>query len=163
MDFRDTPDEAAFRGELRSWLAEHTPRDPLPEDDDERQEFYEAWHRTMYGAGWIGLSYPKEAGGRGLPESYEAILNEEMAAAGAPPLRAIGHLARTIAHFGTAEQRERHVQSMLSCEVMWCQAFSEPGAGSDLASIATRGVRGDDGVWRITGHKIWTSEARWAD
>src|SRR5690242_6556776 len=107
MDYRDTPDEAAFRAEMRSWLAEHTPREPLPDDDDERQHFLEEWHRTMYRAGWIGLSYPPEAGGRGLPESYDAILNEEMAAAGAPPLRAIGHLARAIAHFGTPEQRER--------------------------------------------------------
>jgi alkylation response protein AidB-like acyl-CoA dehydrogenase len=163
VDFRDTPEEAAFRAEMRAWLAEHTPREPLPEDDDERQAFYEAWHQAMYRAGWIGLSYPPEAGGRGLPESYDAILNEEMAAAGAPPLRAIGHLARAIAHYGTPEQREQHVQSMLSCEVMWCQAFSEPGAGSDLASIASRAVVGDDGRWRITGHKIWTSEARWAD
>ncbi len=117
----------------------------------------------MYRAGWIGLSYPPEAGGRGLPESYDAILNEEMAAAGAPPLRAIGHLARAIALHGTPEQRERHVRPMLACEVMWCQGFSEPGAGSDLASIASRAVAGADGVWRVTGHKIWTSEARWAD
>ena len=163
MDWRDTPDEAAFRAEMRAWLAEHTPRGALPEDDDERQHVLEEWHRTMYRAGWIGLSYPVEAGGRGLPDSYEAILNEEMAAAGAPPLRAIGHLARAIAIHGTPEQREQHVQAMLSCEVMWCQGFSEPGAGSDLAAIATRAVEGDDGVWRITGHKIWTSEARWAD
>src|SRR5919198_562527 len=99
MDFRDTPEEAAFRAEMRTWLAEHTPREPLPEDDDERQHFLEEWHRTMYRAGWIGLSYPPEAGGRGLPESYDAILNEEMAAARAPPPRAIGHPPPALAPF----------------------------------------------------------------
>jgi alkylation response protein AidB-like acyl-CoA dehydrogenase len=161
MDFRDTPDEAEFRTRLRAWLHEHTPRDPLPEDDDQREANAGAWHRQMYEAGWVGVSYPVELGGQGRPETFEAILNEEMSAAGAPNMPAVGHLARTIAHYGTEEQRARHLRPMLSGEVRWCQGFSEPGAGSDLASLSTRAVF-DGEHWRITGHKIWTSEARWA-
>lgn len=164
MDFRDAPEEAAFREELRAWIAANAPRS-LPDDEDEKVEALNRWHRALYAAGWTGLTFPVEYGGRGLPPVYEAILNDELGAAGAPPPPAIGHLTNAIRLFGTDEQKRRHLPGMLSCEVRWCQGFSEPNAGSDLASIRTRGELVDtpDGpMYRVEGQKIWTSEAVWS-
>lgn len=164
MDFRDAPEEAEFRKELRAWIAANAPQ-TLPDDEDEKVEALNRWHRALYAAGWTGLTFPIEYGGRGLPPVYEAILNDELGAAGAPPPPAIGHLTNALRLFGSDEQKRRHLPGMLSCEVRWCQGFSEPNAGSDLAGIRTRGelVDAPDGpMYRVDGQKIWTSEAVWS-
>ena len=164
MDFRDAPDEAEFRSRLRSWIRDNAPPS-LPDDEAERVRALTAWHGALYAAGYAALTFPVEYGGRGLPSVYDAILNDELGAAGAPPPPAIGHLTNAIRLFGTDEQKREFLPDMLSCKVHWCQGFSEPNAGSDLASIRTRGALIDtpDGpAYRIDGQKIWTSEALWS-
>jgi alkylation response protein AidB-like acyl-CoA dehydrogenase len=163
MDFRDTPEEKSFRAELREWIARHAPREPLPMDADERATFLNDWHRELHGAGYVGLSFPEDCGGHGKPEIYDAILNDELGAAEAPPSPPIAHIANAIRIFGSDEQRRRHLPELLSGEVRWCQGFSEPGAGSDLASLSTRVTREADGGYQVNGQKIWTSEAIWSD
>ena len=164
MDYRDTPEEAEFRARLRSWLAEHRPAE-LPSGADERMEALNRWHRELYEAGWIGLAFPVEYGGHGMSPVYEAILNDEIGLAGAPPPPAIGHISNAIRLFGTDEQKRRHLPGLLSSTVRWCQGFSEPGAGSDLGGIRTRAARVDrpgGDVYEVAGQKIWTSEAVWS-
>jgi alkylation response protein AidB-like acyl-CoA dehydrogenase len=164
MDFRDSPEAAEFRLELRRWIQDHQPGS-LPDDEDARVEVLNTWHRALYAGGWIGLTFPVEYGGRGFAAEYEAILNDELGAAGAPPPPAIGHLSNALRLFGTDEQKRSLLPGMLSSEVRWCQGFSEPNAGSDLAGIRTRGelVETDDGpCYRVNGQKIWTSEAVWS-
>jgi alkylation response protein AidB-like acyl-CoA dehydrogenase len=163
MDFRDTPEEKHFRTELREWIAQHAPREAIPTDADAQAAFLNAWHRELYRAGYIGLSFPEDCGGHGKPELYDAILNDELGAAEAPPGPAIAHIANAIRIFGSDEQRRRHLPGLLSGEVRWCQGFSEPGAGSDLASLSTRAELEADGAYRVNGQKIWTSEAVWSD
>jgi alkylation response protein AidB-like acyl-CoA dehydrogenase len=165
MDFRDSPDEAAFRSRLQAWIRQNRPP-ALPDDPDARMEALNRWHRALYEAGWTGLTFPVEFGGRGLAAEYEAILNDELGAAGVPPPPAVGHLTNALRLFGTDEQKRTHLPGMLSCAVRWCQGFSEPDAGSDLAGIRTRGdlesTADGRGAYRVTGQKIWTSEAVWA-
>lgn len=164
MDFHDTDAEAAFRRDLRVWLRANDPG-PLPRDGDARMEAMHRWHEELASAGYVGLSFPVEYGGQGRSAIYDAILNDELGAAGLPPAPAINHITNAIRLFGTEEQKREHLPGMLSCTVRWCQGFSEPNAGSDLAGIATRGRRepGPDGdVYRVNGQKIWTSEALWA-
>ena len=163
MNFLDSPDEAAFRSELRAWLVDNTPGGHFPERyGKEGNAASMAWHRTLYNGGWLGLSWPSEFGGRGLSPVYDAIVNEEVGAAGAPPVPPVGYLGRAIQHYGTPEQCERFLAPMLRGETQWCQGFSEPGAGSDLASLTTRAhLDGDHYV--VNGQKVWTSRAQWAD
>lgn len=167
MDFRDSPEEQEFRLGFRRWLSEHAPREPIPVEPDARAAFLHRWHRQLYAAGYVGLSFPVEYGGRGLPHIYEAIFNDELGAAGAPAGPVFGHIANAIRLHGTEEQKKRHLPGLLSSEVRWCQGFSEPGAGSDLANLSTRAEPiGSNGVvtsYRMTGQKIWTSEAVWSD
>jgi alkylation response protein AidB-like acyl-CoA dehydrogenase len=165
MDFRDDADAAAFRSEFRAWLAAHAPAEPEPLGGGARARFWSVWHRALYDGGWMGLSWPVEVGGRGLSPLYEAIFNDEIGAAGAPPAPHVGFLGRALLHFGSDEQRRALLPGLLSGEQVWCQGFSEPGAGSDLAAIATRAVPDEagDGGWRVNGQKIWTSDAAWAD
>jgi alkylation response protein AidB-like acyl-CoA dehydrogenase len=164
MDFRDAPDEAEFRARLRSWIRENAP-ESLPVEEEARVRALNGWHRALYAAGLAALTFPLEYGGRGLPSVYDAILNDEIGAAGAPSPPAMAHLTNAIRLFGTEAQKQQHLPGMLSCEVRWCQGFSEPNAGSDLAGIRTRGelVATPDGpAYRVDGQKIWTSEAVWA-
>jgi alkylation response protein AidB-like acyl-CoA dehydrogenase len=160
VDFRDTADEAEFRAELRAWLAEHAPAS-LPGDPDERVEAIGVWHRALAAAGYVGLTFPVEYGGRGLAPTFEAILNDEIGFGGYPPPPPIHHITNAIRLFGSDEQKAQHLPGMLSCTVRWCQGFSEPGAGSDLASVRTRAERRGD-VYVVEGQKIWTSEAIWS-
>ena len=165
LSFADTADERHFRERLWNWLAEHVP-DSLPSGGDARMAALHAWHREMAAGGWVGVSFAEEYGGHGLSLVNDAILNDELAAAGAPPGPAINHITNAIRLFGTEEQKRRYLPGMLDCSVRWCQGFSEPAAGSDLVSLQTRGVLfDDDGVasYRIDGQKLWTSEAVWAD
>jgi alkylation response protein AidB-like acyl-CoA dehydrogenase len=160
--WRDGPAEEAFRRELRAWLAARAPFPDPPRDAEARAAFLHDWHRTLAAAGYVGLSLPATVGGRGLDARYEAIRDEELGLAGAPPAPPIGHLTHALARHGTPAQRAEHLPGLLSGETRWCQGFSEPDAGSDLASLRTRATR-TAGGWRIDGHKIWTSLAVWAD
>lgn len=160
MDFRDTPEEQAFRIELRAWLEANDPG-PLPEKPDERVATMTTWHRALSAAGYVGLTFPTEYGGGGVSPIFEAILNDEIGFGGYPPPPSIHHLANAIRLFGSDEQKAKHLPGMLSCTVRWCQGFSEPGAGSDLASIRTCAARTGD-QYVIDGQKIWTSEAIWS-
>ncbi len=170
MDFSFTPQEERFRQELRAWLEANlppgwgTPEFRMPRGEA-RLRFLKDWQRKLYEAGYLGLAWPKEYGGRGASMIEMAIFNEEMARAEAPaPLNQLGlsMAGPTIIVHGTEEQKRRYLPKILSCEEIWCQGFSEPNAGSDVASIRTRAeLRGDEFV--VNGQKIWTSLAHVAD
>lgn len=162
MDLRDSPDQAHFRARLRSWLADNLHEQVEPTLLADRWPYMLAFQKSLYQNGWVALSYPTDVGGQGLGPVEEAILSEELGKAGAPTLIPLGHLGRPVLTFGTAEQKARYLPALLSSEEIWCQGFSEPEAGSDLASLRTRAVpRGDE--WELTGHKIWTSYGAFAD
>jgi alkylation response protein AidB-like acyl-CoA dehydrogenase len=162
MDFRDSPAEAEFRTRLRAWLAEHNPGLPTSSTDDEYWERQAEWHTALFDAGFFGLSWPKKFGGQELPTVFDVILDEEIAAAGAPPRPSLGYLVHGITEHGSAAIQERFLPGLISGRERWCQGFSEPDAGSDLASLRTTAVRdGDEYV--INGHKIWTSYSDVAD
>ena len=166
MDFNDTAPEAQFRAELRQWLAEHAADAAIPENPAARADAQNAWHQTLYDAGYIGLSFPIEYGGHGKAPIYEAILNDELGRAGAPPIEGVGHLSNALRLFGTDAQRDTLLPGLLSGQVRWCQGFSEPEAGSDLAGLKTRAELIDvDGsaMFRVNGRKIWTSFGAVAD
>lgn len=166
MDFRDTDEDASFREAVRAWLASEVPRlSPAPSDLVERVTWWRPWQRSLHAAGYAGLSWPQEFGGRGASVLQQAIFYEECDRAGAPDrLDAIGagFAGPTIIEHGTSTQKERFLNRILTGEDLWCQLFSEPGAGSDLASLKTRAVRDGDG-WRIHGQKVWTSAAQVAE
>src|SRR5918912_1806166 len=154
MDLRDTPEEAAFRAGVREWLAAN-----LPTDGDRE------WSRRMYDAGYAGLTWPEEYGGRSSPYTHQAIVLEESARAEAPQhmgVIGLGMAGPTIMAHGTEEQKRRYLPRMLSAEEIWCQGFSEPGAGSDLSSVRTR-VEPRDGGFVINGQKVWSTLAHLAD
>jgi alkylation response protein AidB-like acyl-CoA dehydrogenase len=154
VDLRDSPEETAFRERVGSWLADNLPAEPGPE-----------WSRKMYEAGFAGLTWPEKYGGRGEPYSYQAIALEEFARAGAPNhmnVIALGMAGPTIMVHGTEEQKQRYLAKMLSAEEIWCQGFSEPGAGSDLSAVRTRVEESDDG-FLVNGQKVWSSVAHLAD
>jgi len=162
MDFGDSPDEGAFRLRLREWLAANNPGLPPSSTADEYWAGQAAWHQTLYVAGFFGLSWPVEAGGHGLPSVYEVILDEELIAAGAPPRPSVGYLVQGLLEHGNADVRQRFLPGLVSGRDRWCQGFSEPDAGSDLASLRTRAVR-EGSEYVITGHKVWTSYSDQAD
>ncbi len=168
MDFTYTQEEEAFRQEVRAWLEPNIKahRDQWGEDEDEFTQHPSspaslAWHRRMSAGGWVALSWPKEYSGRGATLMEQVIFTEENMRVGTPPEvngMGINMVGPMLMHYGTEEQRQRHLAKILSAEEIWCQGFSEPGSGSDLASLATRAVLdGDDYV--VTGSKIWTSNA----
>src|SRR2546422_9352111 len=160
MDLTLSPSEEAFRDELRAWLEAKHPGEP-PDDDTEAFEFRRRWQRKLHDAGWAGLSWPKEYGGRGASLIEQAIFSEEMVRANAPQPANILGLAMggpvVITH-GTDDQKKRFLEPILSAEEIWCQGFSEPEAGSDLASLKTRAVK-RNGEWLVTGQKVWTTLA----
>jgi alkylation response protein AidB-like acyl-CoA dehydrogenase len=170
VDLNLTPQEQRFRDEVRAWFAEHVPRDWVKRRDEEesmlgRFEYLRAWQRKLYDAGWAGISWPKDFGGRGAQVMEQVIFIEEMARAEAPPMAnviALGLIGPTIIAFGTPEQKKRYLAKMLSAEEIWCQGFSEPNAGSDLASLSTTGVLDGD-HFVVNGQKCWTSYAWAAD
>jgi alkylation response protein AidB-like acyl-CoA dehydrogenase len=166
MDLTYTPEEIAFREEVRSWLSANVPREALPPIGTGQREYLLAWQRRQYDAGWAGIAWPQDYGGRGLSLIDQAIWYEECARAGAPEAGCLfvglNHGGPTLIACGTEEQKRFHLPRILRGEVIWCQGFSEPGAGSDLAGIKTRGdVDGDHIV--VNGQKIWTSFAQLAD
>ena len=154
MDLRDGPDEASFRAEVRAWLEANLPA------DDSRE-----WSRKIYDAGYAGLTWPEEYGGQGAPYSHQAIVLEEFARAGAPQhmgVIGIGMAGPTIMAHGSEEQKRRYLKKILSAEEIWCQGFSEPGAGSDLSAVGTR-IEVTDSHFVVTGQKVWSSFAHIAD
>jgi alkylation response protein AidB-like acyl-CoA dehydrogenase len=164
MDLSDAPDEARFRQDLRAWLEKSLPELPWPEPADmvEKAPFWRRWQAMLFEAGYAGLTWPREYGGQGLDERMRAIFGEECDLAGAPErLNTIGEdfAGPTIAHFGSQAQKRRFLRPILTGEEIWCQLFSEPEAGSDLASLRTKATRVTGG-WRIQGQKIWTSRAQ---
>ena len=167
MDFRLSPAEEAFRGEVRAWLRTHVPQaDPAARGAEEKIAAAKAWQASLYAGGWAGITWPREYGGRGATLVEQLIFNEECAAANAPDSInlsvALGLAGPTLMACGTAEQQARFLPRILRGDDIWCQGFSEPNAGSDLASLQTRGVvRGDEIV--VSGQKIWTSFAQYAD
>jgi alkylation response protein AidB-like acyl-CoA dehydrogenase len=168
MDFRDSPEEAAFREELRGWLRTNLPADWTERDPTVGRwdlDFGKDWTRRLYEGGYAGLTWPAEYGGRGLPPTYQAIYLEETARADAPDhigVIGLGMAGPTIIAHGTPEQKQQHLDKILSGETIFCQGFSEPGSGSDLASVRTRAeLDGDE--WVINGQKVWSSYAHIAD
>ncbi|MBY0582338.1 MAG: acyl-CoA dehydrogenase [Sphingomonas sp.] len=169
MDFTYSPAEDEFRNSLRHWLADALPQGWgttvfEPEDEDERAQFRLDWERKLYAGGWSGINWPKEYGGRGATLVERAIFAEEMARARAPEgLNIIGHnlVGTTLLHHGTEAQKKRFLPKIISSDEVWCQGFSEPNAGSDLASVRTRAERKGD-VFVVNGQKIWTSYAQYS-
>ncbi|HSI97483.1 MAG TPA: acyl-CoA dehydrogenase family protein [Gaiellaceae bacterium] len=168
MDLRDTPEEAAFRAELRAWLEEHLP-DELRGHRGGAMRFegpeLRAWSRALYDAGYAGLTWPKEYGGGGASYTHQAIFLEEMARAEAPPhvgVIGLGMAGPTIMTHGTEDQKARYLAPILSAEEIWCQGFSEPDAGSDLAGVRTS-ARLEGGYFVVDGQKVWSSFAHIAD
>jgi alkylation response protein AidB-like acyl-CoA dehydrogenase len=168
MDLRDTPQEAEFRSGLRTWVEANLPKDKrggrggAQRFDD---PFMREWSRTLYEAGYVGLTWPKEYGGAGAPYSFQAILYEELAAVQAPTHVGVIGLSMagpTIIAHGTEEQKARYLQPILAADEIWCQGFSEPDAGSDLAAARTRAERRGD-VYVVNGQKVWSSFAHIAD
>jgi alkylation response protein AidB-like acyl-CoA dehydrogenase len=162
MDFRDSPEEAGFRARLRAWIAENNPGLPVSSTDDEYWARQAEWHTALYDAGFFGLSWPKQFGGHDLPSVYDVILDEEIAAAGAPPRPSLGYLVQGITTHASEAVQERFLPGLISGRERWCQGFSEPDAGSDLASLRTT-ARRDGDAYVLDGHKIWTSYSDVAD
>src|SRR6478736_417068 len=143
MDLRDTPDEAAFRAEVRSWLEANVPTEMSGprSNEEEYASAWNAWSRKLADAGYAGLTWPKEYGGSGAPYPHQAIFLEELARAEAPShlgVIGLGMAGPTIIAWGTEEQKGRYLSKILSADEIWCQGFSEPDAGSDLAAARTR-------------------------
>src|SRR5918996_4976390 len=168
MDLRDTAEEAAFRAELRSWLEENLPEELQGHRGGAARfegEAMRAWSRALHEAGYAGLTWPKEYGGAGVPYTHQAIFLEEMARVEAPPhvgVIGLGMAGPTIMAHGTEEQKARYLQPILAAEEIWCQGFSEPGAGSDLAGVRTS-AQLEDGTFVVDGQKLWSSFAHIAD
>lgn len=170
ISLADTPTDAAFRRELRGWLEVNLPpgwlqgRRNLPEDERERYEFFRAWQRTLHRGGWLAPEWPREHGGRGLGPREQMIYTEELARVDAPRILdnvGVGIVGPSLIDWGSDEQRRRFLPGILSADEMWSLGFSEPNAGSDLASLLTRAER-DGAEWVISGQKVWSSRAHLA-
>ena len=169
MNLDLTAEERAFREEARTWLRDHLPTEERPPEGAEMREFDLAWQRTLYDGGWAGINWPTEYGGRGLTDIQQMIWYEEFAKADPPftlnnSCTFVGNLhgGPTLIVNGDEEQKGTYLPRILRGEEVWCQGFSEPGAGSDLAGLSTRAeIDGDELV--VTGQKTWTSYAHVAD
>lgn len=173
MDFQYTPEQEAYRAKVRTWIDANLPKELCVEDarDEriapDRATFIKrrAWQRKMYDAGWVGISWPKQYGGQGADLMEQVIFDEEYSHARAPVLPGYSGIALcgpTLMQWGTEEQKERFLHPTLKGEVIWCQGYSEPGAGSDLAGLQTRAVDMGD-YFVVNGQKVWTSGAQYAD
>jgi alkylation response protein AidB-like acyl-CoA dehydrogenase len=165
VDLRDTPEEAAFREEVRAFIAANLPPDARTRGARRFEDADREWSRKLGEAGYAGLTWPKEYGGSGAPYSHQAIYLEELARAEAPShlgVIGLGMAGPTIIAWGTPEQKERHLAKILSAEEIWCQGFSEPGAGSDLAAARTR-IEDKGDHFLVNGQKVWSSFAHIAD
>src|ERR687896_1250671 len=166
MDLNDTPELAAYREKVRAWLEEHRAEAPVVRgrEDLEAVQAHREWQRKLAEAGFAAVTWPAEYGGQGLGPLHQVVLNQEISRAGVPGLFdviGVGMLGPTIIAHGDEDQKQRHLGPMLAADEVWCQLFSEPAAGSDLAGIQTR-ARRDDGGWRLSGQKVWTTNAQYA-
>ena len=171
MDLKDTAEQAAYRERVRTWLEEHRAEAPALrgedaiEDEDERIAAHRAWQRRLAEAGFVGITWPEEYGGQGLGPLEQVIFNQELNRLGLPGIIdtiGVGMLGPTIIAHGSEEQKQRYLAPMLHADEVWCQLFSEPAAGSDLAGIQARARRDDGGAWRLSGQKVWTTNAQFA-
>ena len=171
MDFNFSPEDEAFRGEFRAWLDKNAPadRESVSEilADGEQSDFQRRvkWFRKLASGGWTCISWPKEYGGRGAGILQNIVYNQELSRIGAPvPLVGMGPtlLGPTLIHWGNEEQKKRYLPKIVKGEEIWCQGYSEPGSGSDLASLQTRAVEEGD-YFVVNGQKVWTSVAQFAD
>ncbi len=170
MELAYSKEDEAFRKEIRTWLKHNLPKkdkalSDLPPHDPERVKRAKEWQRKLYDAGYVAMSWPKEYGGQDADVMRQTIVNEEMVWARAPGLigaMGIQMLGPTLIQYGTEEQKRRYLPKVLTAEEIWCQGYSEPGAGSDLASLRTRAeLVGDEFI--VNGQKVWTSNAQFAD
>ncbi len=168
MDLNDTPELAEYRVKVRAWLDEHKAEAPDNTRQAETPEIItarRAWQAKLTQGGLNGITWPAEYGGQGLGPLYQVVANQEISRAGVPGILdiiGVGMLGPTIIGHGSEEQKHRYLGPMLTAEDVWCQLFSEPAAGSDLAGIQTRARREEDGSWRLTGQKVWTTNAQFA-
>jgi len=171
VDLDDTPDQGAYRAQVRAWLDQNKHSAPVLQgegaltDEDEIVAARRAWQGKLAEAGLAGVTWPKEFGGQSLGPIEQVICNQEIARAKVPGILdaiGVGMLGPTIIAHGTDEQKTRYLGPMLHGDEVWCQLFSEPAAGSDLAAVQTRARQQDDGSWRLTGQKVWTTNAQFA-
>jgi alkylation response protein AidB-like acyl-CoA dehydrogenase len=165
MDLRFSSEDEQYRLKLRTWLEVNKPTAAPPADQDADFAFRRAWQRKLYEGGWVGINWPKEYGGQGATLIQQAIYAQEMTRARAPqPANGlgIGIVGPTLMEHGTEAQKQRYIPKILNADEIWCQGFSEPNSGSDLASLQTKAVLdGDD--FLVNGQKIWTSLGQYAD
>ena len=162
MDFNFSPEDEAFRREFRNWLEANVLKEQGVGDEWQQRL---AWHRKMHAARWVGIGWPIEYGGRGATITQQLIYNQELAKVNSPQLvnsLGIMMVGPTLMHWGTEEQKQRHVAKILSADEIWCQGYSEPNAGSDVAGLQTRAVEEGD-YFIINGQKVWTTDAHRAD
>ncbi len=171
MDLDDTPEQAAHRARVRAWLEEHKGEAPVLQgpgaltDEDEIVAARRAWQGKLAEAGLAGVTWPQEYGGQGLGPIEQVICNQEIARARVPGILdaiGVGMLGPTLIAHGSDEQKARHLGAMLHGDEVWCQLFSEPAAGSDLAAVQARARLQDDGSWRLSGQKVWTTNAQFS-
>jgi alkylation response protein AidB-like acyl-CoA dehydrogenase len=171
VDLNDTPQQAEYREKVRAWLEEHKGEAPALQGEGALQDEQEiiaarrAWQGRLAEAGLAGVTWPKDFGGQGLGPIEQVIVNQEIGRAGVPGILdviGVGMLGPTLIAHGTEEQKNRYLGPMLHGDEVWCQMFSEPGAGSDLAAVQSRAKLQDDGTWRLSGQKVWTTNAQFA-
>jgi alkylation response protein AidB-like acyl-CoA dehydrogenase len=171
VDLDDTPDQAAYRAQVRKWLEDHASEAPVlsgPDalvDEGEIVAARRAWQGKLAEAGLAGVTWPKEFGGQGLGPIEQVIVGQEISRAGVPGILdaiGVGMLGPTIIAHGSDEQKARYLGPMLHGDEVWCQLFSEPAAGSDLAAVQSRARQQEDGSWRLSGQKVWTTNAQFA-
>src|SRR5712692_3384569 len=171
MDFNYSEEAEAFRRDFRAWLNANLPKSRLKNDlptefgADNDYQFHLEWHKKMHSGGWVGVSWPREYGGRGATLEQQVVYNEEMTRANAPGIvngLGIMLVGPTLIQWATEAQKQRYIPKILSAEEIWCQGYSEPNAGSDVASLQTRAVEEGD-YFIVNGQKVWTSAAHHAD
>jgi alkylation response protein AidB-like acyl-CoA dehydrogenase len=168
VDLNDTPEQASYRQEVRAWLEANKTQAPPRSGSSEDNEYVgarRAWQRQLAEAGLAGVTWPIELGGRGLGPIEQVTVNQEIGRVGVPGVLdviGIGMLGPAIIAHGNDEQKGRYLGPMLHGDEVWCQLFSEPGAGSDLAAVQTRARQNGDGTWTLNGQKVWTTQAQFA-
>lgn len=166
MDLTLTPEQEVFRNDVRMWLKDNVPSEPLPRPSTAQGfEEHRKWERRLYDAGYAAIHWPTEYGGQSASLIDQALFQEQYFASGAPErvsVNGIGVVGPAILEFGTDQQKKRWLPSILSGDDIWCQGFSEPEAGSDLAAIQTKAIRDGD-IYRVSGRKIWTTMGPFGD
>jgi alkylation response protein AidB-like acyl-CoA dehydrogenase len=168
LDLNDTPEQAEFRARARAWLEAHGDEAPARHGSHEDTAYIDsrrAWQRRLAEAGLAGVTWPAEYGGQGLGPIEQVTANQEISQAGVPGILdviGVGMLGPCLIAHGSDEQKSRHLGPLLHADEVWCQLFSEPAAGSDLAGIHTRARVREDGSWSLTGQKVWTTNAQFA-